>query len=199
MFKFLRKKEGPDSKLYPSFQARIFATLIDTALATIIAIMVSSVLNTTASMGYHDSLPSAKFAKAINNTPKKSAEALEPNHDDEYQKFFANHGYQGIIFEQFIQIALMGVATFIFWLKTHATPGKLLLSMKIVDAKTLKDPTTFQLIVRLLAYPISFLPLGLGIFYITCNKKRRAWHDIIAGTLVVNKKVLEGRKSTVMA
>lgn len=197
MFKFLRKKKDPDNKLYPSFQARIFATLIDTALATIISMMVISVLNTTASMGYHDSLPSAKLAKVINATPKKSADAPESNSEDEYKQFIVTHGYKGIMLEQFIQIGLMGIATFIFWLKTHATPGKMLLSMKIVDAKTLKDPSIFQLIIRLCAYVISVVPLGLGIFYITCNKKRRAWHDIIAGTLVVNKKVLEKQVTTV--
>jgi uncharacterized RDD family membrane protein YckC len=38
---------------------------------------------------------------------------------------------------------------------------------------------------RALAFPLSFLPLGLGLLGILVGKERRALHDVAAGTTVV--------------
>jgi uncharacterized RDD family membrane protein YckC len=40
-------------------------------------------------------------------------------------------------------------------------------------------------VIRVLAFPLSFLLLGLGFVLIVLNRDRRALHDLIAGTAVI--------------
>ena len=54
------------------------------------------------------------------------------------------------------------IAVVIFWKYKSATPGKMIFSAKIVDAKTGGKPSTVQLIVRYFAYVVSMLPLMVG-------------------------------------
>ena len=200
MFKFWWKKEDPRKKLYPSFQARVFAVLVDTAFAALILVPIFSLAS---SVIYHDLSPTQTLSRIMNKASKRSGNfkslSQQLNNDPEYKKFIVKHGYESIVIEQAIQIILFGLAIFIFWLKWHTTPGKIFLSMKIVDEKTLKKPSIFQLVVRLFSYVISLLPFGFGIFYIALNKKHRAWHDIISGTVVINKKELAKYLETVKA
>ena len=46
-------------------------------------------------------------------------------------------------------------------------------------------PTHRQAVVRALALPLSFLLLGLGFVGILLGDRRRALHDVIAGTAVI--------------
>jgi hypothetical protein len=72
-----------------------------------------------------------------------------------------------------------------FCLSGQATPGKMAVSAKIVDAKTLGKPSTRQFINRYVAYCFSFIPLGLGFLWIAFDRQKRGWHDMLAGTLVI--------------
>ena len=72
-----------------------------------------------------------------------------------------------------------------FWILKSATIGKMLVKVKIVDAKTGKPASPLQCIVRYLGYIVSALPLGLGFIWIVFDKKKQGWHDKIACTLVV--------------
>ncbi len=74
-----------------------------------------------------------------------------------------------------------------FWVWKAATPGKMVISAEIVDAKTLGKPTTGRLIVRYIGYFISSLVFGLGFLWVAFDKRKQGWHDKIAGTLVVMK------------
>ena len=77
------------------------------------------------------------------------------------------------------------LAVIIFWIYRSATPGKMLVNIKIIDAKTGGKLSTGQSIGRYFAYFISMLPLMLGIIWVGFDKKKQGWHDKIAGTLVV--------------
>jgi len=77
------------------------------------------------------------------------------------------------------------VAVLVFWTYKSATPGKMVISAKIVDAQTGDKPSTGQLIGRYLSYFISSIPLGLGIIWVAFDKKKQGWHDKLAGTVVV--------------
>ncbi len=77
------------------------------------------------------------------------------------------------------------VATIMFWVYKSATPGKMVLKAKVVDAKTGNIPTVQQSIIRYIGYYISLLPLGLGFFWVGWDKKKQAWHDKLAGTVVI--------------
>jgi uncharacterized RDD family membrane protein YckC len=80
---------------------------------------------------------------------------------------------------------LPAIAVIIFWKYRQATPGKMAISARIVDAQTGGAPTTQQLIVRYLGYFVSTIPLGLGLLWVAFDPRKQGWHDKMAGTVVV--------------
>lgn len=83
---------------------------------------------------------------------------------------------------------LPAVAIIVFWITKQATPGKMAISAKIVDASSGMAPSTGQCIGRYLAYFISMFPLCLGILWVAFDRKKLGWHDKLAGTVVVRQK-----------
>ena len=75
----------------------------------------------------------------------------------------------------------------LFWIYKAATPGKMAVGLRIVDARTGKHPSTGQLIGRYFAYYVSLLPLGLGYFWILWDPKKQGFHDKLAGTVVLRR------------
>ena len=86
----------------------------------------------------------------------------------------------------FISHIVPAVATVIFWRRLAATPGKMVISAKVVDAQTGQKLTMGQCIVRYLAYMLSALPFFLGFIWMAFDSKKQGWHDKLAGTLVVH-------------
>jgi len=80
---------------------------------------------------------------------------------------------------------LPAIAIIIFWTYKSATPGKMALKLKIVDAKTGEQPSTGQLIGRYLGYYVSSIPLFLGLIWVGIDKRKQGWHDKLAGTVVI--------------
>ena len=83
---------------------------------------------------------------------------------------------------------LPAIAVILFWIYRQATPGKMAIHARIVDAKTGGKPSTGQLIGRYLGYYVSVIPLMLGIIWVGIDKRKQGWHDKLAGTLVVRAK-----------
>lgn len=83
---------------------------------------------------------------------------------------------------------LPAIAIIVFWIYKSSTPGKMAVSVKIVDAQTGNAPSSAQCIGRYFAYFVSMLPLGLGIFWVAFDPKKQGWHDKLAGTVVVRNK-----------
>lgn len=77
------------------------------------------------------------------------------------------------------------VAVILFWHYRQATPGKMLLSLRIVDADTGANPSLGQNIGRYFAYLVSTLPLGLGLLWVAFDQRKQSWHDKLAHTVVV--------------
>ncbi|ADZ90664.1 RDD family protein [Marinomonas mediterranea] len=75
--------------------------------------------------------------------------------------------------------------TILFWVYKSATPGKMAMKLKVVDAKTGNPPSIQQSIIRYVGYFIAFIPLFLGVIWIAWDRKKQGWHDKMAGTLVV--------------
>lgn len=88
----------------------------------------------------------------------------------------------------FISWILPAIVTIVFWIKKQATPGKMVVGVKIVDAVTGNTMSVGQAIGRYLAYFVSLLPLGLGFVWVAFDKKKQGWHDKLAGTVVVRSK-----------
>ena len=80
-------------------------------------------------------------------------------------------------------IIIMGAYFIGFWIYISATPGKFIMSTKIVDATTLETPSNYQFVKRFLGYSLFFI----GIWSIVFIKQRQALHDKIAGTLVIKR------------
>jgi len=80
------------------------------------------------------------------------------------------------------------IAVVVFWIARQATPGKMAIGARIVDAKTGGKPTTGQIILRYLGYYVAMLPLFLGILWVAFDPRKQGWHDKIAGTVVVRRK-----------
>lgn len=87
-----------------------------------------------------------------------------------------------------ITYVLPFVVTILFWVYKSATPGKMAVKLKVVDAKTGNPPTVKQSIIRYVGYYISIIPLFLGFIWIAWDSKKQGWHDKIAGTVVVRPK-----------
>jgi len=81
---------------------------------------------------------------------------------------------------------LIGVVVVGFWRYYGATPGKLALGLKVVDARTGGQPATGRLVLRFLCYLVSALPLYLGFLWIAVDRRKQGWHDKIAGTVVIH-------------
>ncbi len=84
-----------------------------------------------------------------------------------------------------VQIALI-VATILFWRFRGATPGKMLIRAKIVNAETSAPASTGRLIGRFFAYIVSCFFM-LGFIWIAFDKRKQGWHDKLAGTVVIHE------------
>ncbi|HDV5579149.1 TPA: RDD family protein [Vibrio cholerae] len=89
---------------------------------------------------------------------------------------------------RYVDIANLSLSlciTILFWTFKSATPGKMLLKLKVVDELTLNKLTLKQSIIRYLSCYISLLGFFIGFFWIFFNKKNQGWHDKIAKTIVI--------------
>jgi uncharacterized RDD family membrane protein YckC len=82
--------------------------------------------------------------------------------------------------------AALAITVIGFWRYCGATPGKLALGLRIVDASTGEPPSTARLVIRFFAYLVSAFPLYLGFLWAAVDRRKQGWHDKIAGTIVVN-------------
>lgn len=90
--------------------------------------------------------------------------------------------------EVVISWILPAVAVIAFWRARLATPGKMAISARIVDAVTGEAPSTAQLIGRYLGYFVSTIPFGLGLIWVGLDRRKQGWHDKLAGTVVIRRK-----------
>jgi uncharacterized RDD family membrane protein YckC len=75
-----------------------------------------------------------------------------------------------------------------FWSRGGATPG-----MKMFDLMVVRDSdggpiSGGQAFLRLIGYWVSGAVFYLGYIWIFVDKRRRGWHDLIAGTVVVQRR-----------
>jgi len=66
----------------------------------------------------------------------------------------------------------------------QATPGKMIFKLKVIDLYG-KRMSVLRASFRCISKIFSILPIGLGIWYITTDPKKRGWHDLISGSYVI--------------
>jgi uncharacterized RDD family membrane protein YckC len=84
-----------------------------------------------------------------------------------------------------LNFVLPMVAIIAFWIYRQATPGKMLVGARIVDASSGLPASTGQLIGRYVGYYISIIPLCLGLLWVAFDARKQGWHDKLARTVVV--------------
>jgi uncharacterized RDD family membrane protein YckC len=89
------------------------------------------------------------------------------------------------VWDILLQYVLPIVLVVWFWTKYLGTPGKLLLRLRVVDARSGQAITTRQAILRYLGYYVSMLPLMLGFIWVAFDRRKQGFHDKIAGTVVL--------------
>ncbi|MCL4293468.1 MAG: RDD family protein [Acidimicrobiia bacterium] len=70
------------------------------------------------------------------------------------------------------------------WAVSGKTPGMALMGIRVVRADG-DDAGGRRAAVRAITLPLGFLTLGLGFAPIVLGRRRRALHDVLAGTVVV--------------
>jgi len=90
-------------------------------------------------------------------------------------------------FDFLVQIVMPITAIIVFWRFRGATPGKMLLSAKIVDANTFGPASTGKLVGRYFAYIVSTAVFLLGFVWIAFDPRKQGWHDKLAGTVVIEE------------
>lgn len=83
-----------------------------------------------------------------------------------------------------------------FWRYKQATPGKMVFSARIVDGETFGPPAFGKLVLRYIGYIPATLVLGLGLLWVAFDKRKRGWHDLMAGTVVIVPRPLSDRRRT---
>lgn len=87
--------------------------------------------------------------------------------------------------ELLAEFMLLGVIVVGAQLVFGNTPGKWLLGLKIARRKTHAPIARWRYVLRYLAYVPSVGFAMLGVIWCHLNKESRGWHDIIAGTVVL--------------
>ena len=83
---------------------------------------------------------------------------------------------------------LPACAIIILWVTKQATPGKMAIGARVVDAQTGGKLSSSQSIVRYFGYYLSTIPLGIGLLWVAFDPRKQGWHDKVAGTVVIRAK-----------
>ena len=75
-----------------------------------------------------------------------------------------------------------------FWARGGATPGMKMFGLFVVRDVDGGPISGGQAVLRLVGYWVSGLVFYLGYIWVFVDKRRRGWHDLIAGTVVVQRR-----------
>ncbi len=170
---------------YVSFNTRVLASMIDTVLSLLI---LTPLFRLLAFLIYGPNTPSLQMqALFLRSSQGKDGltDAVMAFQQAMMQQ--PSDFWVGVISDNLMQLIICTVILWVFWRYRAATPGKMLLNLRIADAETFEKPSRKQCVLRLLGYIVSLIPFGLGFFWVAFDKRGQAWHDKIAGTVVIKK------------
>lgn len=102
-----------------------------------------------------------------------------------YGRLFSEQAHFMGTADVLINLVLPFVAVVALWLRYGATPGKMVMSARIVDADTGAPLTPGACVIRYLGYLVSALPLCVGFLWIAFDRRKQGWHDKMANSVVV--------------
>ena len=154
--------------IYAILIPRLFASTLDLALLSIISNPITTFISWKLSQ---------YFFKV--NIKEITIESLRGSELSQYISSSSLFWY--ILLISIINLLIVGSYFVGFWMRYSATPGKMIMRMKIVDAATLEKPTKLQFIKRFLGY----ITIPFGIWFVPFSKNHRALHDKLSGTAVI--------------
>lgn len=167
-----------EEKRYGTFNRRMIAASLDTLLITV---LIAPVVDYMFIRTYGPPTISINEIAAQARQFTDSAQAAHYFMEEMKSSGFLDRWTANLRWQIYV-LAIYATICWHFW---AATPGKIICRLKIIDAKTGGKMGDWQSILRLLGYFLSGAVLGLGFFWIGIDKKRRGWHDLLAGTEVV--------------
>lgn len=167
---------------YASFGQRFIAMLIDNvvfiiALSPFFALFFSDPQSQISDEGLQQMILNGQISLSDEELQQMIRNGQISLFDPEYGLFDMR--------EMLIQQGIMLAITIFFWVKFCGTPGKRLLGLKIVDAKTLQPLSPMQSVVRYLGYFIAVMPFCVGLLWILFDEKQQGWHDKLAHSVVI--------------
>lgn len=155
---------------YAGFWIRFLAVMIDTAL---LIVPIALIIYLLSGGEWLDFSQLSQSITAVSENDMAAALQAMPKTNMKWESLF--------------ELLIAGVTIF-FWKRwAGATPGKRVLGIHVVDAKTYKEMTNKQAIIRYIGYIISSIPLGAGFIMVGFRKDKRALHDLLAETVVIYK------------
>jgi uncharacterized RDD family membrane protein YckC len=86
----------------------------------------------------------------------------------------------------FVVLFVVSIAYFpYFWARGGQTPGMRVFGIRVVRDQDGGPVTGWIAILRLLGYWVSGFVFYIGYIWILFDARRRGWHDLIAGTVVI--------------
>lgn len=113
----------------------------------------------------------------------------------EEEKMIGSKVIKLMILNQIVQFVILFSYITYMWIRFSATPGKLLLGLRVVNAQTFEKITLSQASKRFFSFILSIVPLFLGFIWANFDKRCQTWHDKISNTVVVTSKSLREYKS----
>lgn len=164
--------------VYATFNRRVLAMTVDLVLAICLLFPFTGILSY---LFFGDRAADVIFQEILAEQQEGSTISAQIIFNKLGQSNFLLK-YLLMQFTGFIMLGFLFVGS---WIKIGTTPGKWIAECKILDEKTMLEPSKLQYVVRYLA----FIPSNaIGFFALEWDKKHRAWHDRIAGTVVVIKR-----------
>ena len=159
---------------YAGFHDRLMANVLDFFLIFIFLSPVFAEINSWIYEG-----------ASVSEVLSTSAQLSEQDQQAAVEYVRQSGWVEGFLQTYIAQIVILGFIYVYFWSHFSATPGKLILGLKIVnrDDETPIDMSTA--IHRYLGFLISLPPLMLGFVWMNFNKKHQTWHDMVGGTIVI--------------
>jgi uncharacterized RDD family membrane protein YckC len=170
-------------QVYAGFWIRVLAALIDSVLVAMITYPILAIVYSFGSSGTDVSslLNNQDLMAALHNGD--AAAALD---NPQLRAALADAVGLGPL-DLALSVVFPALAIILFWMFRSATPGKILVRSKIVDARTGGPPSKAQCIGRYFGYFVSTFPLCLGLLWVGIDKRKQGWHDKLAGTVVIRE------------
>ncbi len=163
--------------LYAPFVPRLFSTMMDLCLCSILLILPTMMLNKYVLIKKFGAIFKAKNTDISNM--QSLQEALQSPE-------FAPYSNLDTIIELMIPMLCMQMICYILyfilcWKMWGTTPVKYIMRMRVVDSENFTKPTIFQAVRRIIGYVF----FSVGIWYMFFSKNKQMLHDKIAGTVVI--------------